>query len=208
MNADAALQKLIDGNARYALTANGGAESHIKVKNHQSLKTQNPFAIILSCSDSRVPVELVFDQGLGDLFVIRVAGNIAAPSQIGSVEFACQQFNTPLIIVLGHSGCGAISATVDSLINDINESGETNPMSPNLAAIVDQVAPSASSVIAKNKSSNREELLYKTMRANVAQSVKQLELGSSIISDLIKQKQLTIVGAEYSLESGKIEFYL
>ncbi len=208
MNADAALQKLIDGNARYALTANGGAESHIKVKNHQSLKTQNPFAIILSCSDSRVPVELVFDQGLGDLFVIRVAGNIAAPSQIGSVEFACQKFNTPLVVVLGHSSCGAISATVDSLINDINESGETNPMSPNLAAIVDQVAPSASSVIAKNKSSNREELLYKTMRANVAQSVKQLELGSSIISDLIKQKQLTIVGAEYSLESGKIEFYL
>ena len=208
MNADAALQKLIDGNARYALTANGGAESHIEVKNHQSLKTQNPFAIILSCSDSRVPVELVFDQGLGDLFVIRVAGNIAAPSQIGSVEFACQKFNTPLVVVLGHSSCGAISATVDSLINDINESGETNPMSPNLAAIVDQVAPSASSVIAKNKSSNREELLYKTMRANVAQSVKQLELGSSIISDLIKQKQLTIVGAEYSLESGKIEFYL
>ena len=208
MNADAALQKLIDGNARYALTANGGAESHIKVKNHQSLKTQNPFAIILSCSDSRVPVELVFDQGLGDLFVIRVAGNIAAPSQIGSVEFACQQFNTPLIIVLGHSGCGAISATVDSLTNDANNNNEASPMSPNLAAIVDQVAPSASLVIAKNKSSNREELLYKTMRANVAQSVKQLELGSSIISDLIKQKQLTIVGAEYSLESGKIEFYL
>ena len=105
MNADAALQKLIDGNARYALTANGGAESHIEVKSHESLKTQNPFAIILSCSDSRVPVELVFDQGLGDLFVIRVAGNIAAPSQIGSVEFACQKFNTPLVVVLGHSSC-------------------------------------------------------------------------------------------------------
>ena len=162
---------------------------------------QAPFAIILGCSDSRVPAELVFDQGVGDLFVIRVAGNIVAPSQIGSIEFACQQFGTQLVVVMGHSRCGAISATVDAL------TGDPDQISSNLAAIVDRVTPAVYRVVADGVGQDRDKLLYDAMRANIKYSTKQLQCRSRILNDLINKKQLVIVGAEYSIETGKVEFY-
>ena len=200
MNADKALKQLKEGNLRYIEAEINGKKIDRTVVQHEVLLTQKPSAIILGCSDSRVPAEAVFDQGVGDLFIVRIAGNIVAPSQIGSIEFACQQFGTQLIVVLGHTGCGAISATIGSLLGDPGE------ISPNLAAIVDRISPAVQPIISKVDGDDREDILNKAIRANINYSAQQLESGSEILRDLVKQKKLTTVGAEYSIESGRVEF--
>lgn len=201
MNSDQALEALIDGNKTFVKAMSTGGNLYTKVESGEALKQQKPFAIILGCSDSRVPAELVFDQGLGDLFVIRVAGNIVAPSQIGSVEFACQQFGTQLVVVLGHSHCGAIQATVDALLGDADE------ISPNIAAIVDRVTPAVHPIVSGHEGEDRDDLMQKSMRANVEQSVRMLQLRSRILRGLIRSGELKIVGAEYSIETGVVEFH-
>lgn len=201
MHADEALKKLMEGNKKYVQSIADGGDHESEVKNHDPSLTQKPFAVILGCSDSRVPAERVFNQGSGDLFVVRVAGNIAAPSQIGSVEFACQKFGTRLIVVLGHTHCGAIEATMGALLE------EPAQLSPNLAAIVDHIAPAVQPVMT-DQSIDKSDLSQQAMSANVQQSVRQLEQRSDIIRDLIKHDQLRIVGAEYSIESGAVQFNL
>lgn len=201
MNANHALKKLREGNQLFVDAISDGKPLVSNIRHAQLGSEQKPFAIILGCSDSRVPAELVFSQGMGDLFVIRVAGNVVAPSQIGSVEFACQQFGTELVVVLGHQNCGAISATVDSLL------GDPDSISPNIAAIVDRVTPAVHSIVAGHPPEDREELLHKAMRANVEQSVQGLQMRSRIIRGLIGQNRLKVVGAEYSIESGVVKFY-
>jgi carbonic anhydrase len=161
---------------------------------------QAPFAIILGCSDSRVPAELVFDQGFGDLFVIRVAGNIVAPSQVGSVEFAASKFGTKLVVVMGHSGCGAITAAVEELLD-----GATT-QSRNLRSIVDRVRPSVQSVIAGWRDVDRTTLIREAVRANVRASVDHLRHGSELLETLIHNDGLVIVGAKYSLDTGIVTF--
>lgn len=202
MNAEQALEKLRNGNQKYVEATEQGRELTTSISRQLAVGEQRPFAIILGCSDSRVPAELVFDQGLGDLFVIRVAGNIVAPSQIGSVEFACQQFGTQLVVVLGHTRCGAIEATVDALTGDPDE------ISPNIAAIVDRVTPAVHSVVDAHTSGDRDELLHQSMKANVLQSVRLLQMRSRIIRGLIRNNKLQVIGAEYALETGRVEFYL
>lgn len=165
------------------------------------LQEQRPFAIILGCSDSRVPAELVFDQGLGDLFVIRVAGNIVAPSQMGSVEFAADQFGTRLVIVLGHSRCGAIRATIDAIKRD------EDMQSRNLNSIVDRVRPSVEPLMRTELRHDFDALVDNAVRANVEYSVNQLKHGSQILEQLIATQGLLVVGAEYSLETGKVQFF-
>ncbi|MFT5135343.1 MAG: carbonic anhydrase [Arenicella sp.] len=201
MNADHALEKLKQGNKRFVTATEYGEPLISNIRRAELALEQKPFAIILGCSDSRVPAELVFSQGMGDLFVIRVAGNVVAPSQIGSVEFACQQFGTELVVVLGHQNCGAISATVDSLL------GDPDAISPNIAAIVDRVTPAVHAIVAGHPIEEREELLHKAMRANVEQSVQGLQMRSRIIRGLIGQNRLKVIGAEYSIESGVVKFY-
>ena len=183
---------------RYIEAEINGEKIDRSVVQHEVILKQKPFAIILGCSDSRVPAEVIFDQGVGDLFIVRIAGNIVAPSQIGSIEFACQQFGTQLVVVLGHTGCGAISATIGSLLGDPGE------ISPNLAAIVDRISPAVQPIISDGD--DRDDILNKAIRANINYSAQQLESGSEILRDLVKQKKLTIVGAEYSIESGRVEF--
>lgn len=161
---------------------------------------QQPFAIILGCSDSRVPAEIVFDQGLGDLFVIRVAGNIVAPSQVGSVEFAAARYGPRLVVVLGHSQCGAILATVDELRMP------TEDQSRNLRAIVDRVRPSVEGLLATELRHDADALVKAAVRANIRTSVNQLRHGSPVLEHLIQDEGLLVVGAEYSLESGVVEF--
>jgi len=161
---------------------------------------QAPFAIILGCSDSRVPAELVFDQGFGDLFVIRVAGNIVAPSQVGSVEFAASKFGTKLVVVMGHSGCGAITAAVEEILD-----GATT-QSRNLRSIVDRVRPSVQSVIAGWRDVDRTTLIREAVRANVRASVDHLRHGSELLETLIQNQGLVIVGAKYSLDTGVVTF--
>ena len=162
---------------------------------------QAPFAAILGCSDSRVPVEIVFDQGLGDLFVIRVAGNIVAPSQIGSVEFAAEQFGSRLVVVLGHSRCGAIETTLEQLRRPVEN------QSRNLHSIVDLVRPSVEGLLATDLKHDHEALLHAAVRANIRASVRHLRHGSDIIENLIQNAGLRVVGAEYSLETGVVDFF-
>lgn len=157
--------------------------------------------MILGCSDSRVPVEIVFDQGLGDLFVIRVAGNIVAPSQIGSVEFAAEQFGTRLVVVLGHSNCGAIAATLQQL-----QRPKEN-QSRNLRSIVDLVRPSVENLLATDLKHDLPRLFHEAVRANIRASAMHLRHGSEIIENLIQNDGLMIVGAEYSLDTGEVDFF-
>lgn len=201
MNADKALQKLIEGNKRYIEGTADGAELTISTRRQDVADGQNPFAAILGCSDSRVPAELIFNRGLGDLFVIRVAGNIVAPSQIGSVEFACQHFGTQLVVVLGHSHCGAINATVDSLMGDQGE------LSPNVASIVDRLTPAVHPIVKRKQFKDKDDLIHQAMRANIEQSVNGLQMRSRILRNMIDRKEIKIVGAEYSLETGIVDFY-
>ena len=195
-----ALDRLKQGNRRF-VTGEGVREIGVDhAQRMAQVVDQNPFAIVLGCSDSRVPAELVFDQGVGDLFVIRVAGNIVKPSQIGSVEFAAEKFGTKLVVVLGHSQCGAILATLEEL----EQPSESR--SPNLRRIVDAIRPSVEDLFQANQGDHREELVQAAVRANIRASVDQLRHGSEILENLIRDEWLQIVGAEYSLETGIVEF--
>jgi carbonic anhydrase len=194
------LQRLRDGNGRFVSSHCNGTLA-LQAKRAELVEGQEPFAIILGCSDSRVPAELVFDQGLGDLFVIRVAGNIVAPSQIGSVEFAVSRFGTRLVVVLGHSQCGAIRATIEVLT-----SGE-NSASRNIRSIVDRVKPSVQSIMATELRHQPEALVREAVRANVRASVDHLKHGSEIIENLVGTDGLLVVAAEYSLETGVVDFF-
>jgi len=201
-SATEALQRLREGNRRFVseVWRRDGTQSN-QARRAEVAAGQEPFAIILGCSDSRVPAEIVFDQGLGDLFVIRVAGNIVAPSQIGSVEFAATQFHTRLVVVLGHSQCGAILATLEELRRP------TENRSPNLRSIVDRVRPSVEGLLTTGLRYDPEALVDQAVRANIRASASQLRHGSAIVEDLVESDGLLIVGAEYSLETGVVEFF-
>ena len=195
-----ALQRLREGNRRFvaSIGSNGApVDRRIDLKLNQQ---QEPIAIVLGCSDSRVPAEIVFDQGLGDLFVIRVAGNIVAPSQIGSVEFAASRFGTPLVVVLGHTQCGAILATIEEL----QQPG--GHQSQNLRSIVDRVRPSVEILLQTELRKDPDALVHHAVRANVIASVNHLRHGSALLEQLIDRGDLLVVGAEYSLETGVVEF--
>jgi carbonic anhydrase len=195
-----ALARLRDGNRRFV----AGTKTHEpldEARRAEFVDGQQPFAVILGCSDSRVPVEIVFDQGMGDLFVIRVAGNIVAPSQIGSVEFAADRFATRLVVVLGHTRCGAIDATLEQL-QDAAAVG-----SRHMNSIVDRIRPSVEGLLATELRSDRETLARHAGRANVRTSANQLRHGSDVLERLIRNDGLRVVGAEYSLETGLVDFF-
>jgi carbonic anhydrase len=196
-----ALERLQEGNRRFASELKAGRRPTGEDRRRELVDGQEPFAIVLGCSDSRVPAEIVFDQGLGDLFVIRVAGNIVAPSQIGSVEFAAEQFHTRLVVVLGHSGCGAINATIEQLKRPVGM------QSRNLRAIVDRVRPSVEPLLATPLRDDPQALVRDAVRANVRASASHLRHGSEILEQLIESDGLLVVGAEYSLETGVVEFF-
>ncbi|MGE0157939.1 MAG: carbonic anhydrase [Gemmatimonadales bacterium] len=196
-----ALERLRDGNRRFASEKQSGGPPTGEDRRRELVDGQEPFAIVLGCSDSRVPAEIVFDQGLGDLFVIRVAGNIVAPSQIGSVEFAAERFGTRLVVVLGHSMCGAIAATLEELERP------SERRSPNLRAIVDRIRPAVEVLIEAGVGGDRETLARHAVRANIRASVDHLRHGSEILERLIERDGLLVVGAEYSLESGLVDFF-
>ncbi len=200
IDATTALGRLQEGNRRFV---ESGA-SHVPADPaalRELAHRQEPFAIVLGCSDSRVPAEIVFDQGLGDLFVIRVAGNIVAPSQIGSVEFAAAAFGTRLVVVLGHTSCGAISATVDEVITPDRVD------SPNLRSIVDRIRPTVQTLVEGQPPQERDTLIARAARANVRASVDHLRHGSALLEALVAGDGLLVVGAEYSLETGRVDFF-
>ena len=200
--AEQALEMLKQGNARFVENVQN-PQSTLLASNALT-HVHEPFAIILGCSDARVPAEIVFDQGLGDLFVIRVAGNVVAPSQIGSVEFATEKFGTKLVVVLGHSHCGAVTACVETLINPDQQ------FSPNLRSIVDRIRPSVYNLheiyTANGQDIDEQEVINRGIKANVRMSVTQLKHGSRILEDAVNNGSLIIVGAVYDLDTGKVTF--
>ena len=183
-----ALALLKDGNLRFVSDDRNRDAITSRVRRLQLTASQEPFAAILGCSDSRVPVEIVFDQGLGDLFVIRVAGNIVAPSLIGSVEFAAEQFGTRLVVVLGHTQCGAIAATLQQLQRPIEN------QSHNLHSIVDLIRPSIEGLLTTDLKHDLPALARAAVRANIRASVKHLRHGSDIIETLIRKAGLMVDG--------------
>jgi carbonic anhydrase len=164
----------------------------------RSAAAQRPFAIVLGCSDSRTPVEIVFDQGFGDLFVVRVAGNIVAPSIVGSIEFAASQFGTRLVVVMGHTGCGAIAATMNALATGLG------PESKNLRAITDRIAPHIEAIALRGSG---PETMRDAMQANVRASVDHLRHGSQILEELVLKGRVVVVGGDYDLETGQVQFF-
>jgi len=194
-----ALAQLRDGNRRFAADQSG--RGALSSRRQEVATGQNPFAIILGCSDSRVPAEIIFDQGLGDLFVIRVAGNIVAPSQVASVEFAAEQFGTRLVVVVGHSNCGAITATLDDIARHPSE------RSRHLGSIVDRIRPSVEPLLEPGNGRDRATLIQQAVRANIRVSADHLRHGSHVLERLIRDHGLLVVGAEYDLETGLVDFF-
>ncbi len=196
-----ALARMRDGNARFASNV-VSVDSLARMLRRQDLAHEaRPFAIVLGCSDARAPAEIVFDQGLGELFVIRVAGNIVSPSQVGSVEFAAERYGARLVVVMGHTHCGAVEATLEAL------EGSGAPASTNLMSIVQRVRPSLETVRDAGGDLGRAELLRKSTRANVRMSVDHLRHGSAVLERLIERDGLAVVGAEYDVETGRVDFF-
>ncbi|PJE79859.1 Carbonic anhydrase 2 [invertebrate metagenome] len=199
LSAEAALHVLKEGNQRFI----SGNNTHIRQTPEQRqelAKGQHPFAVILACSDSRVPVEQIFDQPAGSIFVVRVAGNIAAPTQIGSIEFALTQFDSPLIIVMGHTNCGGIQSAIDVIMNP------QQPLSPNLRAITDRIIPSIEPMVKSLDHNHRKELVANAVKENVRVAVKHLQHNSATIEERIRHNQVCILGAEFSQATGKVQF--
>jgi carbonic anhydrase len=201
ISAPEAFARLREGNHRFVSDARSGDKLTSQARRRELAAGQEPFAIILGCSDSRVPAELVFDQGLGDLFSIRVAGNIVASSQIGSVEFAAARYGTRLVVVLGHSQCGAVLATIEELQQQADHESQ------NLRSIVDRVRPSVEALLATNLRHDPDALVREAVRANIVASANHLRHGSEILEQLIKKNGLVVMGAEYSLETGIVDFF-
>jgi len=196
-----ALLRLIEGNRRFVSGARTVDGQSTRTRRTELVAGQQPFAIVLGCSDSRVPAEIVFDQGLGELFVIRVAGNVIAPSQVGSVEFAAERFGTRLVLVLGHSQCGAVLATLEELRRPMEA------QSRNLRSIVDRIRPAVQGLVEVGRFEDPEDLVQAAVRANVRFSVSHLRHGSEVLERLIDEDDLLVVGAEYSLETGLVDVF-
>lgn len=201
ISANQALELLREGNRRFASGRPNIVTPEVGANINERISGRRPFAIVLGCSDARVPVEMVFDQGLGDLFVVRVAGNIAAPSQIGSIELAAERYGTRLVVVLGHSRCWAVLATLEELRRP------SGNQSPNLRALVDRVRPSVEALLAAEPGCDPDALVRSAVRSNVRTSVDQLRRESEILRRLVEKGDLLIVGAEYSLETGVVDFF-
>jgi carbonic anhydrase len=195
-----ALARLREGNRRFVVDDRKLDVRASHTRREAVADGQQPFAIVLGCSDSRVPAEVIFDQGLGDLFVIRVAGNIVAPSQVGSVEFAASRYGARLVVVLGHTQCGAVQATLEHVANP-------TPHSSNVRSIVDRIRPSIETVLAIAPAGDEAGLLQQAVRANVRASADHLRHGSALLERLIQEDNLVVVGAEYSLETGVVDFF-
>lgn len=195
------LQRLQQGNTRFTNDTRGVEALVSQLRRAEQAQGQAPFATILTCSDSRVPVEMIFDQGIGDLFVIRVAGNVVAPSLVGSVEFASATFGTRLVVVMGHSSCGAVKATLQFL------RGGGGVPSDNIRDIVERIVPTAKSVMEAAGDSDEAEILERAVRANVRSSADHLRHGSRLLEQLVASGQVAIVGAEYDLASGQVDFF-
>lgn len=206
------LERLRDGNRRFQSgTANRFSAEEAELR-RQLARGQAPDAVILTCSDSRVHPTLVFDQGLGDLFTVRVAGNVVSREVLGSIEFAVGQLGSRFILILGHTGCGAVAATIDEMRSPDAD------LSANLRSLTDRIRPAVESALADRADAegsdapeglletDRDAVLERAIRANIAESARALRQGSELVARLAESGDLTIMGAEYCLETGLVDF--
>jgi carbonic anhydrase len=191
---DEVLASLREGNRRFV----AGQGNAFRRWHPGLVDGQWPVAVVLGCADSRAPAEYVFDQGLGDLFVVRVAGNIVAPSLVGSVEFAASEFGTRLVVVMGHTHCGAVRATLRALAR------AGGPDSRNLRSIVDCIAPHVGHLVDSNLEG--DELMAQAVRANVLAASRELRQSSALIHELADRGRIAIVAAVYDLATGVVTF--
>ncbi len=201
VSAQEALELLKKGNNRYVSGMRFRSALSVRRRRRKTRFDQSPFAVILGCSDSRVPPEIIFDQSLGDLFVVRVAGNIAGISQIGTIEFAVQRFDARLVVVLGHTECGAIRTTFDVIEREIND------LSPGLSSIIDPLRPLVTSLPESERAKDNRESVRHVVQANVRAATDQLRHTSPVLSKGIREEGLEVIGAEYSLETGAVDFF-
>ena len=196
-----ALQLLREGNRRFVAghCTRNVSQGHLGCV--EPLRERAPLAIVLGCSDSRVPLELIFDQEFGALFLVRVAGSIATPSQVGSIEFAVQRFDTPLVVVLGHARCGAVAAAVDDML------APSAGLSPNLEVIAGHIRPSVQKAMECGSADDRDGLVEAAVEVSVGDTAGKLRNGSEVLKERISDGRLIITGAKYSLRTGAVEFY-
>lgn len=201
ISAPEALEQLRAGNRRFVAGRGEAYQPINQTRPGDLVDGQSPIAVVLGCSDSRVPVEAVFDQGLGKLFVIRVAGHIAGSSQVGSVEYAVQQLGTRLVVVLGHTHCGAVRAAVEAAAAQPGDDG----LSPHLRGIVREIQPCVESMRAVG-AQGVEALAQRVGRAHVRAVAQRLQTQSPVIQRLMQAHGLVVAGAQYALHSGEVEF--
>jgi len=199
VTAQSALDLLKAGNLRFV-----SAKSAERHRTHKLVDNQEPFAIVLGCSDSRVPPEIIFEQGVGDIFVIRVAGNIITPLELGSVEFAAVKFGPRLVVVMGHTKCGAVKATMETVeaAPSPELASQTPGLSPGMQIIVDQISTS----VDQNPAHDHDQAVIETIKANVINSVQKLRTESQVLIDLTNDDGFMVVGAVYAIETGVVEF--
>ena len=196
-----ALNLLRQGNTRFVSGERAADVRGRQAERNKLVVDQHPFAVILGCSDSRAPVEIIFDQGLGDLFVIRIAGNIVTTPTVGSIEFAAERVGARLVVVLGHSDCGAVQTTLDELHQP------TEDLSKNWSAVIDRIRPAVEGILRTGLENDRGAQVQQAIRANIRASARYLRNESAVLSRLIQEDALLVLGAEYSLETGVVDFF-
>ncbi|EFL50494.1 carbonic anhydrase [Solidesulfovibrio fructosivorans JJ]] len=195
LTSDEALAKLKEGNDRYVAKASVAPRRDAARRHETATGGQHPFATVLACSDSRVPVEVVFDQGVGDIFVVRVAGNVAATDEIGTMEYGAEHLGVPLIVVMGHTKCGAVSAVV-----------KNEPVTENIGKLVAPIVPAVKSVKARFATANTDELIAKSIEANVWQAISDIYAKSPLIKKMAAAGKVKVVGALYDIDSGEVHW--
>lgn len=200
ISAQETLARLKEGNQRFRSGVRSSAALWLNCDPLQMAAGQDPVAMVLGCADSRVPVEIIFDQGPGDLFVSRVAGNIVGPSELGTMEYALLELDIRLVLVLGHSRCGAVQATL------ADQSPGPERADDHLSGILDSVRPALVGLMNSDKREQPEELMEAAVRANVQQSIATLQSGSSVLRAALESDQVMVAGAVYQLETGEVEF--
>ena len=196
LTADEALAKLKEGNMRYVAQASVAPHQDAARRHETATGGQHPFATILSCADSRVPLEIVFDQGVGDIFAVRVAGNVAAVDELGTMEYGAEHLAVPLIVVLGHTKCGAVTAVV-----------KNEPVTENIGQLVAPIVPAVKSVKSRFASASLDEVISKSIEANVWQAISDIYAKSPLLKKMAAAGKVKVVGALYDIDSGKVQWF-
>jgi carbonic anhydrase len=193
VTADQAWKHLMDGNGRYVSATPKHPNQGFDVRNQTANQGQHPFAAVLSCSDSRVPVEVLFDRGVGDIFVIRVAGNVAGVNEMASIEYAVEHLNVPLVVTLGHSKCGAVTAAA-----------ENAHAQGHLPHLLRAITPAVCTVKAENPKLTGHAFVDAAIKANVFQQMEDLLNASHAIRENAKKGTIKLLGAYYHIDTGKV----